>query len=130
MFVKGDGRSFPDPDKVEGPDLNIIILFIQQMVRVDLWRVVMDVPTQDVISHGNFSVPVNTVSAIGLVPIQLCYLQTFGEITRENSSIIVVPVPIDTIRTLFSGKTKIPHPRRGVSSGRLDQQAVLRSQHR
>jgi regulator of protease activity HflC (stomatin/prohibitin superfamily) len=47
--------------KVKGPGLIILIPFIQQMVRVDLRTVVMDVPTQDVISRDNVSVQVNAV---------------------------------------------------------------------
>lgn len=46
---------------VKGPGLIILIPFIQQMVRVDLRTVVLDVPTQDVISHDNVSVHVNAV---------------------------------------------------------------------
>jgi len=47
--------------KVKGPGFIIIIPFIQQMVRVDLRTIVMDVPTQDVISKDNVSVKVNAV---------------------------------------------------------------------
>jgi regulator of protease activity HflC (stomatin/prohibitin superfamily) len=47
--------------KVKGPGFIIIIPIIQQMVRVDLRTIVMDVPTQDVISHDNVSVKVNAV---------------------------------------------------------------------
>ena len=47
--------------KVKGPGFIILIPVIQQMVRVDLRTVVMDVPTQDVISHDNVSVKVNAV---------------------------------------------------------------------
>ncbi len=47
--------------KVKGPGLIIIVPVIQQMVRVDLRTIVMDVPTQDVISHDNVSVKVNAV---------------------------------------------------------------------
>lgn len=47
--------------KVKGPGLIIIIPILQQMVRVDLRTVVMDVPTQDVISRDNVSVQVNAV---------------------------------------------------------------------
>ena len=46
---------------VRGPGLIILIPFIQQMVRVDLRTIVLDVPTQDVISHDNVSVHVNAV---------------------------------------------------------------------
>ena len=46
---------------VKGPGLIILIPFIQQLVRVDLRTIVLDVPTQDVISHDNVSVHVNAV---------------------------------------------------------------------
>jgi regulator of protease activity HflC (stomatin/prohibitin superfamily) len=47
--------------RVKGPGLIIIIPGIQQMVRVDLRTIVMDVPSQDVISRDNVSVKVNAV---------------------------------------------------------------------
>lgn len=47
--------------KVKGPGFIIVIPIIQQMVRVDLRTIVMDVPTQDVISRDNVSVEVNAV---------------------------------------------------------------------
>ena len=47
--------------KVKGPGLIIVIPIVQQMVRVDLRVIVMDVPTQDVISRDNVSVHVNAV---------------------------------------------------------------------
>ncbi|OUR81166.1 hypothetical protein A9Q75_08235 [Colwellia psychrerythraea] len=47
--------------KVKGPGFIIVIPFIQQMVKVDLRIVVMDVPSQDVISRDNVSVKVNAV---------------------------------------------------------------------
>ena len=47
--------------KVKGPGLIVIITGIQQMVRVDLRTLVMDVPSQDVISRDNVSVKVNAV---------------------------------------------------------------------
>ena len=47
--------------KVKGPGLIIIIPVVQQMVRVDLRTIVMDVPSQDVISRDNVSVKVNAV---------------------------------------------------------------------
>jgi len=46
---------------VKGPGLIVLIPFVQQMVRTDLRTVVLDVPTQDVISHDNVSVKVNAV---------------------------------------------------------------------
>ena len=47
--------------RVKGPGLIVVIPIVQQMVRVDLRTVVMDVPTQDVISRDNVSVKVNAV---------------------------------------------------------------------
>ncbi|MFZ0788002.1 MAG: slipin family protein [Chromatiaceae bacterium] len=46
---------------VKGPGLVIIIPAIQQMVRVDLRVVTMDVPAQDVITRDNVTVRVNAV---------------------------------------------------------------------
>ncbi|MEO6984650.1 MAG: slipin family protein [Paralcaligenes sp.] len=46
---------------VKGPGLVFVIPGIQQMVRVDLRVVTMDVPSQDVISRDNVSVKVNAV---------------------------------------------------------------------
>lgn len=45
----------------KGPGLLIVVPGIQQMVRVDLRTIVMDIPTQDVISLDNVSVKVNAV---------------------------------------------------------------------
>ncbi|NCT57804.1 MAG: slipin family protein [Legionella sp.] len=47
--------------RIKGPGLIVIIPVLQQMVRVDLRTVVMDVPSQDVISRDNVSVRVNAV---------------------------------------------------------------------
>jgi regulator of protease activity HflC (stomatin/prohibitin superfamily) len=46
---------------VKGPGLIILIPGIQKMVKVDLRVIVLDVPTQDVISRDNVSVKVNAV---------------------------------------------------------------------
>ncbi len=46
---------------VKGPGLIIIIPFVQQIERVQLRTVVLDVPSQDVISRDNVSVKVNAV---------------------------------------------------------------------
>ena len=46
---------------VKGPGLIILIPFLQRMTKVDLRVMVLDVPTQDVISRDNVSVRVNAV---------------------------------------------------------------------
>jgi regulator of protease activity HflC (stomatin/prohibitin superfamily) len=45
----------------KGPGLIIVIPIVQRIVRVDLRTIVLDVPTQDVISRDNVSVKVNAV---------------------------------------------------------------------
>ena len=48
-------------EAVKGPGLIIVVPVIQQMKRVDLRTIVMDVPSQDVISRDNVSVKVDAV---------------------------------------------------------------------
>ncbi len=61
--------------KVKGPGLVIVIPGIQQMVRVDLRVVTMDVPSQDVISRDNVSVKVNAVVFFRVVDPQKAIIQ-------------------------------------------------------
>jgi regulator of protease activity HflC (stomatin/prohibitin superfamily) len=44
-----------------GPGLILVIPIVQRMVKIDLRTIVLDVPTQDVISRDNVSVKVNAV---------------------------------------------------------------------
>ena len=46
---------------VKGPGLILMVPYVQQMVRVDQRTLVLDVPSQDVISKDNISVKVNAV---------------------------------------------------------------------
>ncbi|MGE0356932.1 MAG: slipin family protein [Burkholderiales bacterium] len=61
--------------KVKGPGLVIVVPVIQQMVRVDLRTVVLDVPTQDVISRDNVSVKVNAVVYLRVVDPEKAIIQ-------------------------------------------------------
>lgn len=61
--------------KVKGPGLIILIPGIQQMVRVDLRTIVMDVPTQDVISRDNVSVKVNAVVYFRVIDAEKAIIQ-------------------------------------------------------
>jgi regulator of protease activity HflC (stomatin/prohibitin superfamily) len=61
--------------KVKGPGLIIVIPVIQQMVKTDLRIVVMDVPTQDVISKDNVSVKVNAVVYFRIVDPERAIIQ-------------------------------------------------------
>ena len=71
--------------KVKGPGLIIVIPVLQQMVRVDLRTVVMDVPTQDVISRDNVSVKVNAVVYFRVIDPQKAIIQVekFLEATSQ-----------------------------------------------
>lgn len=61
--------------KVKGPGLIIVIPVIQQVVKVDLRTIVMDVPSQDVISRDNVSVKVNAVLYFRVVDPQRAIIQ-------------------------------------------------------
>ena len=61
--------------KVKGPGLIILIPGIQQLVKVDLRVVVMDVPPQDVISRDNVSVKVNAVVFFRVIDPQRAIIQ-------------------------------------------------------
>jgi len=73
--------------KVKGPGLIIVIPVLQQMVRVDLRTVVMDVPTQDVISRDNVSVQVNAVIYFRVIDPERAIIQVenFLEATSQLS---------------------------------------------
>jgi regulator of protease activity HflC (stomatin/prohibitin superfamily) len=70
---------------VKGPGLVILIPLFQQMVRVDLRTVVLDVPTQDVISRDNVSVKMNAVIYFRVVDPEKAIIQVanFLEATSQ-----------------------------------------------
>ncbi|MBA2654333.1 MAG: slipin family protein [Gammaproteobacteria bacterium] len=61
--------------KVKGPGLVLVIPFFQQMVKIQLRTVVMDVPSQDVISRDNVSVRVSAVVYFKVVDPQRAVIQ-------------------------------------------------------
>jgi regulator of protease activity HflC (stomatin/prohibitin superfamily) len=71
--------------RVKGPGLVFLIPIAQQMVRVDLRTVVMDVPPQDVISRDNVSVKVNAVVYFRVVDPERAIIQVenFHEATSQ-----------------------------------------------
>ena len=71
--------------RVKGPGLVLVIPVVQQMVRVDLRTVVLDVPPQDVISHDNVSVKVNAVVYFRVVDPERAIIQVanFLEATSQ-----------------------------------------------
>ena len=81
--------------KVKGPGLVILIPGIQQMVRVDLRTVVMDVPAQDVITRDNVSVKVNAVVYARVVDPQLAIIQV------ENYMLATSQLAQTTLRAIL-----------------------------
>jgi regulator of protease activity HflC (stomatin/prohibitin superfamily) len=71
--------------KVKGPGLFFLIPMVQQMVKVDLRTVVLDVPPQDVITRDNVSVKVNAVVYFRVVDPQKAVIQVvnFLEATSQ-----------------------------------------------
>ena len=71
--------------KTKGPGIILIIPFIQQMVRMDLRTIVMDVPSQDVISQDNVSVQVNAVIYFRVIDPEKAVIQVedFQEATSQ-----------------------------------------------
>ncbi len=61
--------------KVRGPGLIMIVPWAQQVVRVDLRTVVLEVPAQDVISRDNVSVKVNAVVYLRVVDAEKAVIQ-------------------------------------------------------
>ena len=82
---------------VKGPGLIILIPFIQQMVRVDLRTIVLDVPTQDVISHDNVSVHVNAVVYFRVINPEKAIIQV------ENFYIATSQLAQTTLRSVLGG---------------------------
>lgn len=71
--------------KVKGPGLILVVPFVQQAVKVQLRTIVMDVPSQDVISRDNVSVRVNAVVYFRVVDPQRAIIQVenFYEATSQ-----------------------------------------------
>lgn len=71
--------------KVKGPGLIIVVPILQRIARVQLRTIVMDVPSQDVISKDNVSVRVNAVVYFRVVDPQKSIIQVedFYEATSQ-----------------------------------------------
>ncbi|MEJ2644688.1 MAG: slipin family protein [Gammaproteobacteria bacterium] len=80
---------------VKGPGLIIMIPLVQQMVRVDLRTIVMDVPSQDVISHDNVSVKVNAVLYFRVIDPERAIIQV------ENYEIATSQLAQTTLRAVL-----------------------------
>ena len=76
--------------RVKGPGLVIVIPVLQQMVRVDLRTIVMDIPTQDLITRDNVSVKVNAVLYFRVIDSQNAiinvedYMEATGQLAQTT----------------------------------------------
>ena len=61
--------------RVKGPGLIIVVPVLQQMTKIQMRTIVMDVPSQDVISKDNISVKVNAVVYFRVVDPQRAVIQ-------------------------------------------------------
>ena len=107
--------------KVKGPGLVILIPGIQQMVRVELRTVVLDVPSQDVISRDNVSVKVNAVLYFRVVDPQKCIIQV------ENYLVATSQLAQTTLRAVL-GKHELDEMLAERDKLNLDIQKILDAQ--
>ncbi len=70
--------------KVKGPGLIILIPGVQKMERVDLRTIVLDVPTQDVISRDNVSVKVSAVIYFRVIDSQKAVIQVENRVEATS----------------------------------------------
>jgi len=107
--------------RVKGPGLVILIPVFQQMVRVGLRMVVMDVPAQDVISRDNVSVKVNAVLYFRVVDPQKAIIQV------ENFLMATSQLAQTTLRAVL-GKHELDEMLAERERLNLDIQRILDSQ--
>jgi regulator of protease activity HflC (stomatin/prohibitin superfamily) len=107
--------------RVKGPGLVILIPGIQQMVRVDLRVVVMDVPSQDVISRDNVTLKVNAVLYFRVVDPQRAVIQV------ENFLAATSQLAQTTLRAVL-GKHALDEMLSDRERLNLDLQKILDSQ--
>ena len=107
--------------RVKGPGLVLVIPGIQQMVRVDLRVVTMDVPPQDVISRDNVSVKVNAVVFFRVVDPQKAIIQV------ENFLMATSQLAQTTLRVVL-GKHELDEMLSERERLNLDVQKILDAQ--
>jgi len=70
--------------RVKGPGLVLLLPFVQEMVRVDLRIQVIEIPTQDVISHDNVSMKVDAVLYFNVVNPERAIIQVQNYLPATN----------------------------------------------
>jgi len=107
--------------KVKGPGMVLVVPGIQQMVRVDLRVVTMDVPAQDVISRDNVSVKVNAIVFFRVVDPEKAIIQV------ENFLVATSQLAQTTLRAVL-GKHELDEMLAERERLNLDVQQILDAQ--
>ncbi|MCK0507289.1 slipin family protein [Aromatoleum anaerobium] len=107
--------------KVKGPGLVLVIPGVQQMVKVDLRVVTMDVPSQDVISRDNVSVKVNAIVFFRVVDPQKAIIQV------ENFIVATSQLAQTTLRAVL-GKHELDEMLAERERLNIDVQQILDAQ--
>ena len=107
--------------KVKGPGLVLLIPGVQQMVRVGLRVIVMDVPSQDVISRDNVTLKVNAVLYFRVVDPERAIIQV------ENYLAATSQLAQTTLRAVL-GKHALDEMLSERERLNLDLQKILDSQ--
>jgi regulator of protease activity HflC (stomatin/prohibitin superfamily) len=106
-----------------GPGLFLIIPGIEKMVRITLRTVVLDVPTQDVITKDNVSIKVNAVIYFRVMSPQEAvvqvedYLYATSQLAQTTLRSIVGQVELDEI---LAEREKINHKLQGILDKQTD----------
>jgi regulator of protease activity HflC (stomatin/prohibitin superfamily) len=107
--------------RVKGPGLIVVLPGIQQMVKVDLRVVTLDVPSQDVISRDNVSVKVNAIVFFRVIDPQKAIIQV------ENYLMATSQLAQTTLRAVL-GKHELDEMLAERERLNLDVQQILDAQ--
>ena len=113
--------------RVKGPGLVIIIPVVQQMVRVDLRTIVLDIPTQDLITRDNVSVKVNAVLYFRVVDPQRAiinvehFLDATGQLAQTTLRSVLGQHELDE---LLAERERLNHDVQAILDTQTDQWGI------
>lgn len=109
--------------RVKGPGLVLLVPVVQQMVKVGLRTVVMDVPGQDVISKDNVSVKVSAVVYFRVIDPKLAiiavedYLQAINQLAQTTLRSVLGQHDLDE---MLSARNQLNADIQGILDERTD----------
>lgn len=113
--------------KVKGPGLILVIPIVQQMVKVDLRTLVMDVPSQDLITRDNVSVKVNAVLYFRVIDAQRAiinvenYMDATGQLAQTTLRSVLGQHELDE---LLSERDKLNNDVQDILDRQTDQWGI------